>query len=33
MNGEYDIVKNFLLKTLQLQSWEKKLTGSSLEKG
>ncbi|KAK4836633.1 hypothetical protein QYF36_025606 [Acer negundo] len=25
MNGEPDIVKNFLLKTLRLQSWEKKI--------
>ncbi|MFS7916280.1 putative UDP-glucuronosyl/UDP-glucosyltransferase, glycosyl hydrolase family 100 [Helianthus anomalus] len=25
MNGEHEIVKNFILKTLRLQSWEKKI--------
>ncbi|KAF3330952.1 alkaline/neutral invertase CINV2 [Carex littledalei] len=33
MNGEYDIVKNFLLKTLQLQSWEKKIDRFKLGEG
>nr|TKS14852.1 hypothetical protein D5086_0000040210 [Populus alba] len=33
MNGEPEVVKNFILKTLRLQSWEKKkLTDSILEK-
>ncbi|KAL2493591.1 putative alkaline/neutral invertase B [Forsythia ovata] len=30
MNGEPEIVKNFLLKTLRLQSWEKKILGNVL---
>lgn len=33
MNGEPDIVKNFLLKTLQLQSWEKKVDRFKLGEG
>ncbi|EPS61890.1 hypothetical protein M569_12899, partial [Genlisea aurea] len=33
MNGETDIVKNFLLKTLQLQSWEKKVDRFKLGEG
>ncbi|KAK0582224.1 hypothetical protein LWI29_023087 [Acer saccharum] len=33
MNGEPDIVKNFLLKTLRLQSWEKKIDRFQLGEG
>ncbi|KAG6535524.1 hypothetical protein ZIOFF_000546 [Zingiber officinale] len=33
MNGEADIVKNFLLKTLLLQSWEKKIDRFKLGEG
>lgn len=33
MNGEPDIVKNFLLKTLQLQGWEKKVDRFKLGEG
>ncbi|KAJ3700376.1 hypothetical protein LUZ61_004081 [Rhynchospora tenuis] len=33
MNGEYDIVKNFLLKTLLLQGWEKKVDRFKLGEG
>ncbi|XP_022858169.1 probable alkaline/neutral invertase D [Olea europaea var. sylvestris] len=33
MNGEPDIVKNFLLKTLQLQGWEKKIDRFKLGEG
>ncbi|KAL2497360.1 Alkaline/neutral invertase CINV2 [Abeliophyllum distichum] len=33
MNGEPDIVKNFLLKTLQLQAWEKKIDRFKLGEG
>ncbi|KAH0469542.1 hypothetical protein IEQ34_001100 [Dendrobium chrysotoxum] len=33
MNGESDIVKNFLLKTLQLQSWEKRIDRFKLGEG
>ncbi|CAM8942736.1 unnamed protein product [Rhodiola kirilowii] len=33
MNGEPNIVKNFLLKTLQLQSWEKKIDRFKLGDG
>lgn len=33
MNGEYDIVKNFLLRTLQLQGWEKKVDRFKLGEG
>ncbi|KAG1369877.1 Alkaline/neutral invertase CINV2 [Cocos nucifera] len=33
MNGEPEIVKNFLLKTLQLQSWEKKIDRFKLGEG
>lgn len=33
MNGEPDIVKNFLLKTLRLQSWEKKIDQFKLGDG
>ncbi|KAL8110841.1 putative alkaline/neutral invertase D [Apium graveolens] len=33
MNGEPDIVKNFLLKTVQLQSWEKKVDRFKLGEG
>ncbi|KAJ8560206.1 hypothetical protein K7X08_004264 [Anisodus acutangulus] len=33
MNGEPDIVKNFLLKTLQLQGWEKRIDDFKLGEG
>jgi len=33
MNGEPEIVKNFLLKTLRLQSWEKKIDRFQLGEG
>lgn len=33
MNGEYDIVKNFLLKTVHLQGWEKKVDRFKLGEG
>ncbi|KAJ8557826.1 hypothetical protein K7X08_004592 [Anisodus acutangulus] len=33
MNGEPDIVKNFLLKTLQLQGWEKRIDNFKLGEG
>nr|KYP64966.1 hypothetical protein KK1_019580 [Cajanus cajan] len=33
MNGEPDIVKNFILKTLRLQSWEKKIDRFQLAEG
>nr|XP_016465151.1 PREDICTED: probable alkaline/neutral invertase D [Nicotiana tabacum] len=33
MNGEPDIVKNFLLKTLQLQGWEKRIDRFKLGEG
>ncbi|XP_038716929.1 probable alkaline/neutral invertase B [Tripterygium wilfordii] len=33
MNGEHEIVKNFLLKTLRLQSWEKKVDLFQLGEG
>ncbi|KAJ8445185.1 hypothetical protein Cgig2_029557 [Carnegiea gigantea] len=33
MNGEPDIVKNFLLKTLQLQAWEKRIDRFKLGEG
>ncbi|KAL0360068.1 UNVERIFIED_CONTAM: Alkaline/neutral invertase CINV2 [Sesamum radiatum] len=33
MNGEPDIVKNFLLKTLQLQGWEKRVDRFKLGEG
>uniref|UniRef100_A0A7N0V3S2 Alkaline/neutral invertase n=1 Tax=Kalanchoe fedtschenkoi TaxID=63787 RepID=A0A7N0V3S2_KALFE len=33
MNGEPEIVKNFLLKTLRLQSWEKKIDRFKLAEG
>ncbi|XP_074269196.1 putative alkaline/neutral invertase D [Silene latifolia] len=33
MNGEPDIVKNFLLKTLQLQAWEKRVDRFKLGEG
>lgn len=33
MNGEPEIVKNFLLKTLRLQSWEKKVDNFTLGAG
>ncbi|KAJ8531149.1 hypothetical protein K7X08_025880 [Anisodus acutangulus] len=33
MNGEADIVKNFLLKTLQLQGWEKRVDRFKLGEG
>ncbi|CAL1383959.1 unnamed protein product [Linum trigynum] len=33
MNGEYEIVKNFLLKTLHLQSWEKTVDHFKLGEG
>jgi Alkaline and neutral invertase len=33
MNGEYDIVKNFLLRTLLLQGWEKKVDRFKLGEG
>ncbi|KAJ1696342.1 hypothetical protein LUZ63_004854 [Rhynchospora breviuscula] len=33
MNGEYDIVKNFLLKTLLLQGWEKRIDRFKLGEG
>lgn len=33
MNGEPDIVRNFLLKTLRLQSWEKKIDRFQLGEG
>ncbi|KAJ3675201.1 hypothetical protein LUZ60_004243 [Juncus effusus] len=33
MNGEYEIVKNFLLKTLLLQGWEKKVDRFKLGEG
>uniref|UniRef100_A0A0R0K1V0 Alkaline/neutral invertase n=1 Tax=Glycine max TaxID=3847 RepID=A0A0R0K1V0_SOYBN len=33
MHGETDIVKNFLLKTLRLQSWEKKIDRFQLAEG
>ncbi|TXG64729.1 hypothetical protein EZV62_011723 [Acer yangbiense] len=33
MNGEPDIVKNFLVKTLRLQSWEKKIDRFQLGEG
>ncbi|XP_073118455.1 probable alkaline/neutral invertase D [Henckelia pumila] len=33
MNGEPDVVKNFLLKTLQLQGWEKKVDRFKLGEG
>lgn len=33
MNGEPEIVKNFLLKTLRLQSWEKKVDNFKLGEG
>ena len=33
MNGEPDIVKNFLMKTLRLQSWEKKVDLFKLGEG
>ncbi|KAI5420461.1 hypothetical protein KIW84_044309, partial [Lathyrus oleraceus] len=33
MHGEPDIVKNFLLKTLRLQSWEKKIDRFQLAEG
>ncbi|KAK8951300.1 Alkaline/neutral invertase CINV2 [Platanthera zijinensis] len=33
MNGEPDIVKNFLLKTVQLQSWEKRIDRFKLGEG
>lgn len=33
MNGEPDIVKNFLLKTLQLQAWEKRVDQFKLGEG
>uniref|UniRef100_A0A1D1Z228 Alkaline/neutral invertase n=1 Tax=Anthurium amnicola TaxID=1678845 RepID=A0A1D1Z228_9ARAE len=33
MNGEHDIVKNFLLKTLLLQGWEKKVDRFKLGEG
>ncbi|XP_042419820.1 probable alkaline/neutral invertase D [Zingiber officinale] len=33
MNGEHDIVKNFLVKTLHLQGWEKKIDRFKLGEG
>ncbi|CAI0382703.1 unnamed protein product [Linum tenue] len=33
MNGEYEIVKNFLLKTLHFQSWEKTVDHFKLGEG
>ncbi|CAN1748846.1 Probable alkaline/neutral invertase B [Linum perenne] len=33
MNGEYEVVKNFLLKTLHLQSWEKTVDHFKLGEG
>ena len=33
MNGEPEIVKNFILKTLRLQSWEKKVDNFKLGEG
>lgn len=33
MNGEPEIVKNFLLKTLQLQSWDKRIDNFTLGEG
>ncbi|KAJ3671454.1 hypothetical protein LUZ60_007533 [Juncus effusus] len=33
MNGEYEIVKNFLSRTLRLQSWEKKIDRFKLGEG
>lgn len=33
MNGEPEIVKNFILKTLRLQSWEKKIDRFQLGEG
>ena len=33
MNGEPDIVKNFLLKTIQLQGWEKRIDRFKLGEG
>ncbi|KAI4321192.1 hypothetical protein MLD38_034604 [Melastoma candidum] len=33
MNGEHDIVKNFLVKTLQIQGWEKKIDRFKLGEG
>lgn len=33
MNGETDIVKNFLLRTLQIQSWEKRIDRFKLGEG
>ncbi|CAN1229248.1 Probable alkaline/neutral invertase B [Linum perenne] len=33
MNGEYEVVKNFLMKTIHLQSWEKTVDHFKLGEG